>query len=89
MTIKLPSIANDYKIYLPIKLIICRKQSANLFILRNAFPGPYNFIFSSPGPKALGEFIGRDSSWPLSVHLLTFKHEYLRDQQADQNQISS
>ena len=52
-------------------------------------------IISSPKPKAQGELIGWESSGrlsvrlsvPLSVH--TFKHEYLLDQQADRNQISS
>ena len=72
MTEKLLSIANDKKNLLAEKIIF-KKQSANLIILRNAFPGPYNFIFSSPGLKALSEFIGWDSSRLVcaSVHFQT------------------
>ena len=50
---------------------------------------------SSPDPKAQDELIVWDSSWRLCVCpcvrpcVHTFKHEYLLDQLADRNQISS
>ena len=52
-------------------------------------------IFSSPEPKAHGELIVYQSSRRLSVCLCVclcvhiFKHEYLRDQWANCNQILS
>ena len=52
-------------------------------------------VFSSPVPKAHGsahgELIVYQSSRRLCVHpsVNTFKHEYLRNQQADCNQILS
>ena len=48
-------------------------------------------FFSSPEPKAHGELIVFQSSRRPSVHasVHTFKHEYLRNQQADCNQILS
>ena len=52
-------------------------------------------IFSSPEPKAHGELIVYQSSRRASVHpsvrpcVNTFKHEYLRNQRADCNQILS
>ena len=57
---------------------------------------PQNFdwfmaLFSSSEPKALGELLGWDSSRRPSVRpsVHTFRHEYLWDQPADHNQISS
>ena len=47
----------------------------------------FECIISSPEPKAQGELIGWASSGRPSVH--TFKDEYLCDQPADRNQISS
>ena len=46
---------------------------------------------SSPEPKAHGELIVYQSSHRLCVHLCVniFKHEYLRNQLADCNQILS
>ena len=50
-----------------------------------------NAIFSSPEPKAQGELIVWDLSRRPSVRpsVHTFKHEYLSDQPADRDQISS
>ena len=49
------------------------------------------FLFSLPEQKAVGELIGWDSSGCPSdgASVSTFKDEYLLDQLADQNQISS
>ena len=48
-------------------------------------------IFSSPEPKAQGELIVWDSMRRPSVRapVHTFKHNYLCNQQADRNHISS
>ena len=50
-----------------------------------------DMIFSAPEPKAQGELIVLDSSRRPCVRpcVHTFKHEYLRDQMTNHNQISS
>ena len=46
-------------------------------------------LFSSPEPEAQGELIVWDSSRSVRPCVHTFKHEYLWDQLADHNHISS
>ena len=71
-----------------LKKVILKKISNAKF---NVNPSLAVTVYSSPEPKAPSELIGWDSNRRQFVHLrvITFKHEYLRDKLADQNQISS